>query len=64
MNKQTVNLFELGSINLETLSDGPHYILDNNNKVVGVLMNYSYYNYLERLMIKVRDRIVNLANKR
>jgi len=61
MNKdKVINLFEINNINFENLPDGAHYIIDNDMKPIAVVMNAKYYQYLEGLMLKLRDKILNL----
>lgn len=55
-----INSFDLKNIEPENLPDGANYILNNDNKPVGVIMNIQYYKYLEQLMIKLKNKIVSL----
>jgi len=57
--KEVINLFEIDQVDFDNLPDGAHYIVDNNNKPIAVLMNYKYYTYLEQLMFKLRDKILD-----
>ena len=57
--KEVINLFEIDQVDFDNLPNGAHYIVDNNNKPIAVLMNYKYYTYLEQLMFKLRDKILD-----
>lgn len=57
-NREVINLFELDKVDFENIPDGAHYIVNNDNKPVAVLMSYKYYTYLEQLMFKLRDKIL------
>jgi PHD/YefM family antitoxin component YafN of YafNO toxin-antitoxin module len=57
--KEVINLFEMDKVDFDNLSDGAHYIIDNDNKPIAVLMSYKYYSYLEQLMFKLKDKILD-----
>jgi len=65
MNKeQIINSFELSNLDLKNLPDGANYIVNNDMKPVGIIMNIQYYKYLEQLMLKLKDKIVSLDKTR
>lgn len=59
-NREVINLFEIDKVDFNNIPDGANYIIDNDNKIVAVLMSAKYYKYLEQLMFKLKDKIVGL----
>ena len=60
MNREkAISISELADIDLESLPDGANYIVDSKDKPVGVYMNIQYYKYLESLIIKLKDKLVD-----
>ena len=60
MKDNEINLFEINKVDFNNIPDGVNYIINNDMKQVAVLMSAEYYKYLEDLMFKLRDKIVNL----
>ena len=56
MNKK-IKVSELSELDLSSLPDGANYILDENNKPVGVILSFQYYKYLESLMVRVKEHL-------
>lgn len=57
-NNKIINLFEIDKVDFKNIPDGANYIIDNDNKPVAILMSAKYYKYLENLMFKLKDKIL------
>jgi hypothetical protein len=59
-----INLFDIERTDFTNLPDGANYIINNDMKPVAVVMSVEYYKYLEQLMFKLRDKIVNVSKRK
>lgn len=50
---------DLHNVDLDALEKGAHYVMDEHDVTVAILMRADYYNYLTGLMSDLRTKIEN-----
>lgn len=57
-NRKVINLSEIDTVDFNQIPDGVNFVIDDDMRPVAVLMSAQYYEYIEQLMFKLKDKLI------